>query len=83
MEIESVLQVGDKIRISTWLGSYIVKITRGTKKGLQALQGTELRSKYPPELCNHIVDICEKYIDLEPLPAKFGKHIIQKDLFDF
>lgn len=56
---------------------------RGTKKGLQALQGTELRSKYPPELCNHIVDICEKYIDLEPLPAKFGRTIIQKDLFDF
>lgn len=55
---------------------------RGTKKGLQALQGTELRSKYPPELCNHIVDICEKYIDLEPLPAVFGRTIIQKDLFD-
>ena len=31
METESVLQVGDKIRISTWLGSYIVKITRVTK----------------------------------------------------
>ena len=31
MEIESVLQVGDKIRITTWLGSYIVKITRVTK----------------------------------------------------
>lgn len=55
---------------------------RGTQKGLQKLKGTELRSMYPPELCEHIVDICEKYIDLEPLPAVFGRQIIQKDLFE-
>lgn len=55
---------------------------RGTQRGMQRLKGTELRSKYPPELCEHIVDICEKYIDLEPLPAKFGRQIIQKDLFE-
>ena len=33
---------------------------RGTQKGLQAIKDKALRSAYPPLLCEHIVDICEK-----------------------
>ena len=33
---------------------------RGTKQGLQGIDGATERSKYPPKLCEHIVDICEK-----------------------
>ena len=38
------------------------KAPRGTKNGLQAIRDKALRSAYPPLLCKHIVDICEKYI---------------------
>ena len=37
---------------------------RGTRQGLQGIQDKALRSAYPKELCEHIVDICEKYFDL-------------------
>lgn len=33
---------------------------RGTRKGLQKITDKALRSAYPPLLCEHIVDICEK-----------------------
>ena len=45
---------------------------RGTKQGLQGIQGKELRSIYPPRLIEHFVDICEEYVNdgLEhPLPS--------------
>ena len=35
---------------------------RGTKQGLQAIKDRTLRSSYPPQLCEHIVDICEREI---------------------
>lgn len=44
---------------------------RGTKQGLQAVKGTAMRSAYPPALCGHIVDICERYFDLKPLKVTF------------
>ena len=33
---------------------------RGAKTGTQALKNATEKSKIPPMLCNHIVDICEK-----------------------
>lgn len=33
---------------------------RGSRNGLQGVKGAELRSIYPKELCEHIVDICEE-----------------------
>lgn len=35
---------------------------RGSRNGLQGIQDKSLRSKYPPQLCEHIVEICEEYI---------------------
>ena len=35
---------------------------RGSKTGTQGLKGARDRSVIPPELCEHIVDICERYI---------------------
>lgn len=35
---------------------------RGSKKGIQAIKGKELRSVYPKELVEHIVEICEKHL---------------------
>lgn len=40
-----------------------VHAPRGSKLGLQAIKDKALRSAYPPELCEHIVDICEEYIN--------------------
>lgn len=54
---------------------------RGTRQGLQEIQNKALRSAYPPALCEHIVDICERYFDMKPLPVKFGT-IKQLTLFD-
>lgn len=54
---------------------------RGTRQGLQAIRGTALRSAYPPLLCEHIVDICERYKDCKPLNVDFGHTIIQTELF--
>lgn len=54
---------------------------RGTRCGLQAIKDKTLRSAYPPELCEHIVDICEKYFNLEPLHCTFGKRCNQLELF--
>lgn len=34
---------------------------RGSRHGLQGVKGAELRSVYPQELCEHIVDVCEEY----------------------
>ena len=45
---------------------------RGTKQGLQGIDSKALRSVYPPLLCEHIVDICERYFDIEPIPVIFG-----------
>lgn len=36
---------------------------RGSRHGLQGVKGAKDRSKYPKELCEHIVDICEEYMD--------------------
>jgi hypothetical protein len=55
---------------------------RGTKQGLQGIQDKALRSAYPAELCEHIVDICERYFDMEPLPWTIGKTITQPTLFE-
>ena len=37
--------------------------TEGTKPGLQKVKGADNRGVYPQELCEHIVDVCEAYID--------------------
>lgn len=55
---------------------------RGTRLGLQSIQDKALRSAYPPELCEHIVDICEKCFDLEPVPVHFRGSVRQLTLFD-
>lgn len=39
------------------------KAPRGSRTGTQALKGSKERSVIPPMLCEHIVKICEKYID--------------------
>lgn len=36
---------------------------RGSRTGLQGVKGTRDRSKYPEELCEHIVSICETYMN--------------------
>ena len=56
---------------------------RGSKTGLQGISDKSLRSAYPPQLCEHIVDICEKYFDLEPIPVVFniGNTSYQLSLF--
>lgn len=36
---------------------------RGSRTGTQGLKGAKERSVIPPLLCEHIVDICEEYID--------------------
>lgn len=54
---------------------------RGTKRGLQSIQDKTQRSCYPPLLCEHIVDICERYFDHEPLPWTISKTITQLSLF--
>jgi site-specific DNA-cytosine methylase len=40
------------------------KAPRGSKTGLQGIKDKALRSAYPPALCEHIVDICEKGMEL-------------------
>ena len=43
-----------------------------------------LRSAYPPKLCEHIVSICERYFDREPLPVRWhidAKPPVQLELF--
>lgn len=39
---------------------------RGSRTGTQGRQGSVVRSLIPTELCDHIVEICERYIG----PAK-------------
>lgn len=39
------------------------KAPRGARTGLQAIKDPALKAIYPPELCRHIVDECEKYIN--------------------
>ena len=41
------------------------KAPRGSKTGTQGLKGSKERSVIPEALCQHIVDICEKYIKQE------------------
>lgn len=38
-----------------------VRAPRGARTGTQGLNGSRDRSVIPPALCEHIVDICEKY----------------------
>ena len=38
------------------------KAPRGARTGLQAIKDPAIKSMYPPDLCRHIVDVCEKYI---------------------
>lgn len=57
---------------------------RGTRQGLQGIQDRALRSAYPPRLCEHIVSICERYFDREPLPVSWhidAKPPVQLELF--
>lgn len=42
-----------------------VPAPRGAKTGTQALKGSKERARIPEQLCEHIVSICEKYIDEE------------------
>lgn len=49
---------------------------RGSKLGLQAIQDRAERSKYPPQLCEHIVDICERKIELKAAPCRAEIHQI-------
>jgi len=37
-----------------------ISAPRGSKTGTQGLKGAKERAVIPPELCEHIVDICEK-----------------------
>ena len=39
------------------------KAPRGARTGLQAIKDPALKAIYPPDLCRHIVDECEKYIN--------------------
>lgn len=39
------------------------KAPRGARTGLQAIKDPALKAIYPPELCKHIVNECEKYIN--------------------
>ena len=39
------------------------KAPRGSRSGLQAIKDPALKAIYPPKLCEHIVDICEEYIN--------------------
>lgn len=55
---------------------------RGTKQGLQGVQGARDRSKYPPQLCEHIVDICEGYMGSEGVPVSFGRKVVCPSLFE-
>ena len=38
------------------------KAPRGARTGLQAIKDPALKAVYPPKLCEHIVNECEKYI---------------------
>lgn len=55
---------------------------RGSKTGLQGVDGARDRSKYPPLFCEHIVDICERYFDSEPKSVKIGMTLTTRDLFE-
>lgn len=39
------------------------KAPRGARTGLQAIKDPALKAIYPPKLCKHIVEECEKYIE--------------------
>ena len=43
---------------------------RGSRHGLQGVKGARERSKYPKELCEHIVSICEEYMNEKNLYDK-------------
>lgn len=38
------------------------KAPRGARTGLQAIKDPALKAVYPPKLCEHIVEECEKYL---------------------
>lgn len=40
-----------------------IRAPRGSRTGLQGIQGKALRSIYPEKLCDHIVLECEKYFE--------------------
>lgn len=42
-----------------------IRSPRGSKTGTQGMKGAELRSTYPKELIEHIVNICEELIETE------------------
>lgn len=46
------------------------KATRGSKSGLQRITNKVDKSIYPPMLCEHIVDVCERYMEVGDLNAK-------------
>ena len=41
---------------------------RGSRTGTQGLKGATIRSLIPEAFCEHIVDICEEYIDSDNIP---------------
>lgn len=48
------------------------KAPRGSKHGAQAMKGSVERSKYPEELCEHIVDICEETLKMDIKTTDFA-----------
>ena len=53
---------------------------RGSRTGTQGLDGSTERSVIPDKLCEHIVDICEQYMD-EPIESKLRIGKVKKNLF--
>lgn len=41
------------------------KASRGARTGLQAIKDPALKAIYPPKLCEHIVEECERYLNEE------------------
>ena len=57
---------------------------RGSKTGTQGLKNSMERSRIPDKLCEHIVDICEQYLDsqtTEHTPSYYKKKAGSKQLF--
>lgn len=55
---------------------------RGTKLGLQAIDNAVDRARYPQELCEHIVDICERDFDKPAKECRYNMTITCNDLFE-
>lgn len=58
------------------------KAPRGAKSGIQRIKDAALKSVYPPELCKHIVNMCEEYITNKDKEIKKGQYMEQMTIFD-